>query len=212
VVAASGLSLPVPAIVGGAVLVVAGVLLALLVWSPWKASSPPAPLVLPPIPTTAVPVPSTSPELVLHAAGAVSHPGVYRLAAGSRVGDLIEAAGGLLPDADVDRLNLAAGLSDGARVYVPTVGEPAPTVVTPEGGAETPGRPGDGPVSGDGLIDINRASATQLEELPGVGPATAAAIIDHRDRVGPFRSVDDLLEVRGIGPAKLEELRSHVRI
>ena len=148
--------------------------------------------------TTAPPGP-----VVVHVAGAVLAPGVQRLPAGSRVIDAVDAAGGLRPDADAGRVNLAAELTDGTQVYVPAVGE-----VAPPGGPAT-GGPGD---AGDGLVDLNTADATALEELPGVGPATAAAIIDHRERNGPFVSVDGLLEVRGIGEAKLAQLRDLVRV
>jgi competence protein ComEA len=154
-------------------------------------------------------------ELVVHAAGAIGRPGLYRLPPGSRVGDLIEAAGGLSADADADRLNLAGVLADGVRVYVPRVGEAMPGA--PVGADAAPGSPGVG--SGDtggpdtptaSSVDLNTATAEQLDELPGIGPATAAAILDHRQRHGPFGSVDELLDVRGIGPAKLEALRDLV--
>ncbi|MEE9417206.1 MAG: ComEA family DNA-binding protein [Acidimicrobiales bacterium] len=139
-------------------------------------------------------------ELVVHAAGAVRAPGLYVLASSARVADLVEAAGGVLPAADLDRINLAAPLLDGSRVFVPTVGEPVPGVV-----AEAAGE-----AAADTPIDINTADVAALDDLPGVGPSTAAAIVEHRERTGPFRSIDDLLEVRGIGPAKLELLRSRI--
>jgi competence protein ComEA len=148
--------------------------------------------------TTAAPGP-----VVVHVAGAVLTPGVQRLPAGSRVIDAVDAAGGLRPDADAGRVNLAAELVDGTQVYVPAIGEPAPS--------HDPAGAGAGG-AGDGLVDINTADAAALEELPGVGPATAAAIIDHRERNGPFASVDGLLEVRGIGEAKLAQLRDLVRV
>ena len=138
--------------------------------------------------------------VVVHVAGAVMAPGVQRLAAGSRVIDAIEAAGGLRADADADRVNLAAELVDGTQVYVPAVGEPAPPAVS--GSSGTPAGP----------IDLNTADEAALETLPGVGPATAAAIIDHRERNGPFASVDELLDVRGIGEAKLAQIRDLVRV
>jgi competence protein ComEA len=136
-------------------------------------------------------------EVVAHAAGAVAAPGVYRLAGGARVGDLVSAAGGPLPGADLDQVNLAAPVTDGERVYVPVEGE----VVTPPSGTADPGP-----------VDLNAATAEQLDALPGVGPSTAAAILDERERRGGFRSVDELLDVRGIGPAKLEQLRELVRV
>jgi competence protein ComEA len=146
--------------------------------------------------------PSVAPaELVVHAAGAVVAPGLYRLKPGSRVADLIAAAGGLRPDADADRVNLAAPLHDGERVAVPRIGEP---------GTGTEGAAPD--ATSEGPLDLNTATAAQFDALPGVGPATAQAIVADRERNGPFRSVDDLLRVRGIGPAKLDQIRGLVTV
>ena len=154
--------------------------------------------------STAVVSTSTSlARVVAHAAGAVVHPGVYELRAGARVTDLIDAAGGPTPDADVDRLNLAAPVTDGERVYVPRIGEAMPTVAGTGGAAA-------GEVAGP--LDLNTATLEQLDELPGIGPATAKAILDEREKRGGFRSVDDLLDVRGIGPAKLDAIRDLVRV
>ena len=145
--------------------------------------------------------PSDGERVVVHAAGAVRTPGVYRLANGARVGDLLEAAGGALPEADLDSVNLAQPLVDGERVYVPRRGEAVPV----GGGATAAAKPA-------GPLDLNRATADELDGLPGVGPATAAAIVEHRGRVGRFRSVDDLLDVPGIGDAKLARLRPLVKV
>lgn len=161
--------------------------------------------------TTALPATSTaastSDVVVVHVAGAVLVPGVHELPAGSRVIDAVEVAGGLAPDADGARLNLAAPLADGARVYVLRLGEAeAPPV---PGG--TTGAPSDGSVA-SGPLDLNTADETALDGLPGVGPATAAAIVQHRARIGRFTSVDQLLDVRGIGDAKLEAIRDLVTV
>lgn len=145
--------------------------------------------------------------VVVHVVGAVASPGVVALSAGSRVVDAVTAAGGLRADADPDRVNLAAPIEDGQRVVVPAVGQepPAEVAAAPVGAsAGAAGTPGGSP------IDLNRATAQELESLPGVGPATAAAIISHREAEGPFRSVEDLLDVRGIGEAKLESMRDLV--
>ena len=142
-------------------------------------------------------VASRGAEVVVHVAGAVASPGVYRLSDGARTIDAISAAGGARADADLARVNLATRLSDGLRVYVPTVGEIAPPLVEGAAGSE-----------GAGPIDLNVATADQLDALPGIGPATAAAIIAYRRDHGPFSSVEQLLEVRGIGPSKLEQIRS----
>lgn len=146
--------------------------------------------------------PTTEPAaLVVHVAGAVVAPGVHELPTGARVVDAIEAAGGLAADADSARINLAAPLVDGGRVYVPAVGEEPPPVAVGEVAADA---------GATGPVDLNTADAAALEALPGVGPATAAAILEHRGKVGAFTSVEQLLDVPGIGEAKLEALRDLV--
>jgi competence protein ComEA len=201
---ARGAALVVAAVVGAVVVV------ALLAWPGGGGTADR--VVAPTLPFVSTTVESTGDEppteLVVHAAGAVASPGVYRLSPSARVADLVAAAGGLAPDADGDRVNLASPLADGVRLYVPRVGETAPPPV--DGGIDDVGSSGDG--TDGGLVDINRASAKELEELPGIGPATSAAIVSHRDEHGPFRAVDDLIDVRGIGPAKLEQLRDLVRV
>lgn len=159
-------------------------------------------------------------EVVAYAAGAVTRPGVYRLDPTARVDDLVRAAGGLGADADAARINLAAPLVDGARVYIPHIGEEAPPevagpdVAAPPGGA-TGGGTGAGDGSGDApaaLIDVNTASEDELDELPGVGPSIAGSIISYRTENGGFSSVDELLEVRGIGEAKMAEIAPLVTV
>lgn len=147
--------------------------------------------------STAVPAPAGN-EVVVHVAGAVERSGVYHLPAGSRVVDALAAAGGAAANAEVDAINLAAPVLDGQRVYMPRVGEQVPPVSP----SEVP----------QGPLDLNSATEEQLDDLPGVGPSTAAAIVAHREANGPFGSVDDLGEVRGIGPAKLEALRGLVTV
>lgn len=154
---------------------------------------------------------TTAAGIVVHAAGAVSRPGLYRLPRDARVADLLDAAGGPTLETDLDRVNLAAPLADGQRLYLPRKGEASPSVVGPDGGAVS-GATGGASGGPAGPIDLNTATAEQLDALPGVGPATAAAIVAHRERNGPFTSVDGLLDVRGIGPAKLEALRDLVTV
>ena len=193
----------------GAVLVALAVLGAL--WYTRPAPTPPE-VQLPFASTTLVASSSSSTvaepvEVVVHVAGAVAAPGVHRLAEGARVVDAITAAGGLTQSADGARINLAAPLADGERVYVPAVGEEPPPVVGPVGtGGAVSGAAAVGPVN------LNTADAEALDALPGVGPTTAAAIIEHRERSGGFTSVDQLLDVRGIGEAKLEQLRPLVTV
>jgi competence protein ComEA len=154
--------------------------------------------------------------VTVHAAGAVVHRGVYRLPPGARVSDLLDAAGGAAPDAEVDALNLAAPLADGQRVYVPRRGELEPGALLAEGaaldGGSAPATGTNGRSPPDRPVDLNTATLDQLDALPGVGPATAQAIIDHRRAHGRFRSVEELLDVRGIGPSRLEALRKKVRV
>lgn len=144
-------------------------------------------------------------QIVVHVAGSVTAPGVYELQQGDRVHDAVAMAGGAAAGADLEGLNLAAPLVDGARVYVPAVGEIDPSTV-PSGLVPDVGGSSGAP------IDLNTASAAQLEGLPGVGPATAAAIVGDRERNGPFASVDDLDRVPGIGAAKLAALRDLVSV
>ena len=174
-------------------------------WWAFRAPSTLVEEVLPLVGDVVVVVPSTTTAapapLVVHVDGAVVVPGVHEVVLGSRVVDAIEAAGGLTEDADRSRLNLALLVEDEQRVWVPRMGEEEPPVVAPTGGG------GSSASADGGVVDINRASATELEALPGIGPSLAAAIVEHRQRERTFSSVEELLRVAGIGPAKLEQLR-----
>ncbi len=149
----------------------------------------------------------------VHVAGAVTRPGVVAVPAGARVVDALAAAGGPRPDADLDRLNLAAVVGDGQRVAVPVLGAPPPPLV--DGGGADPAGVADPSAAPDGpppKLDLNAATAADLEALPGIGPVLAQAILDHRRRLGRFRSVEDLLGVRGIGERRFADLRDRVRV
>lgn len=150
--------------------------------------------------TSAPSTSSPSGIVTVHVAGAVGSPGVYVLPATSRVDDAVAAAGGPTPGGDVDALNLASVIVDGSRIYVPEEGEAVNAPITPTG---IDSNEGDRPT---GPVDVNRATVSELDTLPGVGPATATAIIAERDRNGPFASVSDLERVPGVGPAKLAAL------
>lgn len=144
--------------------------------------------------------PSAPVTVTVHVVGAVRRPGVYRLPGGSRAIDAVTAAGGLLGNADQGSVNLARVVADGEQVAVPVAGAPGGAG---SGGGGVPGGPA-------AKVDINSATAEQLDALPGVGPATAAKIIADRTANGPFRSVEDLLRVPGIGAKKLDALRDLV--
>jgi competence protein ComEA len=160
---------------------------------------------------------STEQTVFVHVVGAVVRPGVYALAVTARVIDALEAAGGPTDTAQVDAMNLAALVNDGQRLVVPTVAEVragsyhAPTGTLSNSSGSPPAQNGNAEVA-DRRININAAGPEELMALPGIGPAIAAAIVEDRTARGPFSSVDDLLRVRGIGPAKLEALRSRARV
>jgi competence protein ComEA len=140
---------------------------------------------------TLVPDRAAASELVVHVAGAVRRPGLYRLAEGKRVADAVARAGGATAPADTAAINLAAPLADGMQVLVPR----APG----SGGKGTAARP-----------SLSSASVAELDALPGIGPVTAQKIVDYRAAHGGFRSVDDLDSIPGIGPARVEQLRDLV--
>ncbi len=137
-----------------------------------------------------------SEELVVHVAGAVHDPGVYRFPAGSRVTDAVERAGGVEAGADADSVNLAATLADGQQVVIPGK---AP------GGVAVAGTAADGPIS------LGSATAEQLDTIDGIGPVTAQSILNYRDEQGGLASVDELDQVSGIGPATMEALRGSLQ-
>jgi competence protein ComEA len=140
--------------------------------------------------------------IIVDVTGWVHRPGVYEFETGDRVIDAVERAGGAKPGADLSMLNLAAPLTDGTQVVVSKQGEGGAT------GADVTGATGaEGPI-----VNINTASATELEALSGIGEVLAAAIVDYRTENGPFTSVDELEDVSGIGPATLEEIRDQVAV
>ena len=147
--------------------------------------------------------PPTPESLRVHVAGAVSEPGVYTLPMEAIVSQAIEAAGGPLDEAILDMVNMAAELEDGQQIFVP---------VKVDTSSETyPSVPIFVPASVD-KININTAPAAKLETLPGIGPSLAKKIVEFREAHGPFLKIEDLLNVSGIGPAKLEEIKGLITI
>ena len=174
-------------------------------------------------PLSTLPTPLT---VRIHVAGAVARPGVYTVSSSARVVDAVKAAGGATSRADLERINLAQTIVDTEQVFVPfrssritkvTVAprlRPSRTTIP----VSVPTVPGVVPIIGapittmSPLINLNSATSDQLDTLPGVGPSTAKAIISYRNRKGPFSKVDDLLNVPGIGPAKVGALRDQVTV
>lgn len=154
-----------------------------------------APLDLAPAgpPVAPADLPVAPAELVVYVTGAVPRPDVYRLAPDARVKDAVLAAGGLTADAATDQINLAEPLSDAAHIHIPALAELAPAGFTPAIPASDPA-----PAAG-GLLDLNTATAAELEDLPGIGATLAGRIVAHRDEAGPFVAVEDLREVSGVG-------------
>jgi competence protein ComEA len=166
-------------------------------------------------------------SIVVHVAGRVRFPNVYRLAPDSRAMDAVKAAGGALPDAYLDAVNLAAKVKDGEQVYIPSR---QTARLTPAGHSLALGprratlsqtasrRPSASRSTaklsspGQGVVNINTADSDELQRLPGVGPSTAQKIADYRSQIGRFTSIDQLMDVKGIGPKKLEKMRPFVAL
>lgn len=153
------------------------------------------------------------PPILVHVAGAVKSPGVYQLDRGARVVDAIYAAGGTAAEGRSDVMNLAAPVSDGERVYVPSAKEVEAGF---SGTGSGPGGSGTGSPNwgsgGGGKVNVNRAGPDALDKLPGVGPAMAERIIQYRQTKGPFQKVDDLRNVPGIGERKFKDLEPYVTV
>jgi competence protein ComEA len=147
-------------------------------------------------------VPTDKP-IVVHITGAVPRPGVYALPQGARVQDGISAAGGFLAEADKSNINLAQLLDDGEKLDVPFIEGGSPVLATPlpQVVATT-----------TELININTASAAELDSLPGIGPTTAQKIIDYRTQNGPFVSTEDIINVSGIGPGTYERIKDLITV
>jgi competence protein ComEA len=177
--------------------VISGFLLAgALVWVSRSPSGKPIEL---------LPAP-TQPPLVVHVIGAVPRPGVYEFAEGSRVEDAIQAAGGLLAQAEVSFINLAAPLEDGQQLDIPFKDGAPPSGPFSEEPLATQN------ANQSELININEASLDELDTLPGIGPTTAEKIIEYRELNGPFQNIEDIMNVSGIGPATFEEIEDLITV
>jgi len=155
---------------------------------------------------------ATAATVTVHVVGAVHRPGVYALAEGSRVRDALAAAGGCVGDAMLEAVNLARILADGEQVRIPTAEEVAAgAVASAAGGAPLAGAPVQ-PGAAGGKVNINTASVTELDTLPGVGPSTAQKIVDDRTANGPFKRIEDLMRVSGIGEKKFDSLKDYVSV
>jgi len=171
----------------------------------------------PPMPAPATPLAPPEPtpvRVVVYVAGAVRRPGVVALPEGARVADAVAAAGGPADDADQARLNLAAPVTDGSMLWVPAEGEEAagsPPPMPPEPRSIVSA---DSPEASGALaeVNVNTASAAELEALPGIGPSLAERIVAFRDAQGPFGAAEDLLAVPGIGPRTLARFADMVRV
>ena len=152
------------------------------------------------------PVPTEKP-IVVHVTGAVPRPGVYALAQGSRVQDAISAAGGFLADAEKNGINLARALEDGEQLDIPYAEGASPVI-----GTEVPPFASTQSSSSSELVNINTASQTELETLPGIGPTTAQKIIQYREQNGPFVSTQDIINVPGIGPGTYERIKNLITV
>ena len=152
-------------------------------------------------------------SLVVDVVGQVARPGVVSVPDGARVGDVLTAAGGALPDADVRRLNLARLVGDGEQLVVPRPGETPAEPLGAGGGSGAAGPGGSSSGSTTAIVvDLNTATLAGLDGLPGVGPVLAQRILDWRGEHGRFSSVDELGEVSGIGDRLLAQIRSRVRV
>jgi competence protein ComEA len=173
----------------------------------WRRPEPEPISILTPEPT-ATPLPTPTPRsLRVYVSGAVMRPDVYELPYDSIVRDAIDAAGGPTGEADLNRINLARRVHDEEQIYVPQKGEESPPISPPSGPSSL------SPSSqGGGKVNINTATAEELDTLPGVGPAIAQRIIDYRTAHGPFQSIEDIKNVRGIGDATFEELKDKITV
>jgi len=149
-------------------------------------------------------------EIILHVIGAVKNPGIVKIKEGSRIVDVIEAAGGITEDADISKINLAYIIEDGQKIFVPSRADEITEeteYVTSESGDNIIVDDNEGENS---MVNINKATQTELETLPGIGPAMALRIIEHREENGNFENIEEIKNVKGIGDAKFENIKNNI--
>jgi len=158
------------------------------------------------------PVAAEEKPVYIHLSGAVQNPGVVKVAPGTRVFDALKQAGGALSEADLDRINLARFVEDGEQLYIPKKGETAAVAVTADSGTKAKRRAKTTKPQWTGPLDLNTATASQLETVPGIGPALAGRIVEYRKQHGPFKTYEELDRVNGIGKATLEKFRPYLYV
>lgn len=149
-------------------------------------------------------------EIILHIVGAVKNPGIVKIREGSRIVDVIEAAGGIREEADTSKINLAYVVEDGQKIFIPSITDEITEeteYVTSESGDNIIIDNNEGE---NVMVNINKATQTELETLPGIGPAMALRIIEHRDENGNFENIEDIKNVKGIGDAKYENIKNNI--
>lgn len=148
--------------------------------------------------------------IVVHITGEVKQEGIIRIEEGARMSDVIEKAGGLNKNADLTKINLAYVVQDGQKIYIPNKNEEEEDVITENNGEGV--IEGGDQMGANSLININKATQTELETLAGIGPSTAMKIIEYRKQNGKFKKIEDLMEVPGIGEAKFESIKNNISI
>ena len=180
----------------------------------WRKTEPPSPTVLISKPEVVEASRKTQGEVVVYVSGMVEHPGVVRINGGARAIDAVNAAGGLVPGAEVSKINLAQAVRDGMQIHVP--GGPQLRQDSSDGqyqaarGATGPSKAAASSPVAEGKININTADVAELDKLPGVGPSMAAKIVEWRKVNGPFHAGTDLKKVKGIGEAKYQRLKDRI--
>jgi competence protein ComEA len=176
---------------------------------PPEATATPAPTLAPPPTATPTPAP-----VRVYVTGAVVNSDVYFLPRGSIIKDAVKAAGGFTPDADPERINQAQELKDQQQIHIPRLGEenPPPLVQGGQGDSNEGGRGGSAVLVSGGVINLNTATLEQLDTLPGIGPAIAQRIVDYRETIGGFTSIDEITQVSGIGEATFAKIKNSITV